>query len=86
MPFEFDSTKAAANKAKHGIDLVEAQAIWEDADRIEVPARTSGEPRVATLGQIHGEVWIVIWTPRGEVVRLISARRASAKERQLYEG
>jgi uncharacterized DUF497 family protein len=39
MRFEFDSAKSAAHKGKHGIDFVEAQALWLDPDRIEVPAR-----------------------------------------------
>ena len=85
VKFQFDATKSAANRVKHGIDFVEAQAIWDDVDRLEVPARTSGEARVATFGRLRGEVWVAIWTPRGETVRLISVRRASAKERLLYE-
>jgi uncharacterized DUF497 family protein len=86
VPFEFDPVKSAANKAKHGIDFVEAQALWDDANRLEVPARTSGEPRLATFGTWRGDVWVAIWTPRGHAVRLISVRRASAAERRLYEG
>jgi uncharacterized DUF497 family protein len=85
VPFEFDPTKSAANKMKHGIDFVESQAIWDDVNRLEVPARTSGEPRVATFGMLRGDVWVAVWTPRGDTVRLISVRRASAKERRLYE-
>lgn len=86
MAFEFDPTKSAANEAKHGIDFVEAQAIWDDVNRLEVPARTTGQPRVATFGMLRGEVWVAVWAPRGQAVRLISVRRASAKERRLYEG
>jgi hypothetical protein len=37
VPFEFDPLKSAANKAKHGIDFIEAQALWSDPDRIELP-------------------------------------------------
>ena len=47
MPrFEFDPAKSAANKIKDGIDFVEAQAIWGDADRLEIPARSTSEPRL----------------------------------------
>lgn len=84
--FEFDPAKSAANKTKHGVDLVEGQALWADVNRLEIPARTSGGPRFATLGILRGEVWMAIWTPRGEGVRLISIRRATPKESHLYEG
>ncbi|MBM4045702.1 MAG: hypothetical protein FJ279_11350 [Planctomycetes bacterium] len=40
MEFEFDPKKSESNKQKHGIDFLEAQALWQDTDRIEVPART----------------------------------------------
>jgi hypothetical protein len=45
MEFEFDPVKSQANLAKHGIDFVAAQALWDDAERIEVPARTTDESR-----------------------------------------
>lgn len=45
MRFEFDPAKSAANRAKHGIDFLEAQALWSDPDRLEVPGRTMNEPR-----------------------------------------
>jgi uncharacterized DUF497 family protein len=86
VPCEFDPGKSAANEAKHGIDFVEAQAIWDDANRLEVPARTSGEPRLATFGTWRDDVWVAIGTPRVHAVRLISVRPASAAERRLYEG
>jgi uncharacterized DUF497 family protein len=46
MEFEFDPLKSASNREKHGVDLVQAQELWQqDPMRIEVPARTAGEPR-----------------------------------------
>lgn len=45
MLFEFDSAKSAANLTKHGIDFEDAQALWEDEDYLEIPARTQDEPR-----------------------------------------
>ena len=50
MSFEFDQAKSAANRAKHGINFVAAQAIWKDPDRLEVPARSVDEPRTQVLG------------------------------------
>lgn len=41
MEFEFDERKSAANKAKHGIDFVEAQALWHDEQLVEIAARPS---------------------------------------------
>jgi uncharacterized DUF497 family protein len=46
MEFEFDRRKSQTNKKKHGIDFVEAQALWNDPDRIEIPAVTIDEPRL----------------------------------------
>ena len=48
--FEFDIEKSTANKAKHGIDFVEAQEIWNDVDRLEIPARSLDEPRSQVIG------------------------------------
>jgi len=52
MGFEFDDNKSQSNKAKHGIDFIEAQVIWEDEDRLEIPARKLDEVRIVILGQI----------------------------------
>ena len=84
MRFEFDAGKSVRNKAKHGVDFGEAQALWQDVERVDVPARTRGEPRIATVGKLGTEVWVAIWTPRGDGVRIISVRRARKGERQLY--
>ena len=44
--------KSATNKAKHGIDFDEAQALWKDARMLEAPAKTDDEPRVLVIGKI----------------------------------
>lgn len=86
MPFEFDSDKSAANKGKHGIDFVEAQALWNDPDRLEVPARSDVEPRSIVIGGIGKSTWTACITHRHEeTIRIISVRRARARERQEYE-
>ena len=85
MEFEFDAQKSAANKAKHGIDFVEAQALWDDPDLIEIPARTSDEPRFLVIGKIEGKLWSAIFTYRNEQVRLISVRRSRREEVAIYE-
>lgn len=85
MEFEFNEQKSKANKAKHGIDFVEAQALWEDADLLEIPARTKDEPRTVMIGRIGEKHWSAIITHRGERIRIISVRRSRSEERELYE-
>ena len=85
MKFDFDPEKSAANKIKHGIDFVEAQALWDDPDRLEVPARTQGELRLMLIGRIGEKHWSAIYTMRGDKVRIISVRRSRTLEVQRYE-
>jgi uncharacterized DUF497 family protein len=85
MEFEFDRLKSERNKEKHGIDFIEAQLIWEDADRIEIPARTEDEPRYLVIGKITNRYWSAIITYRDEKVRIISVRRSRNEEITLYE-
>jgi len=85
MEFEFDSNKSQSNMRKHGIDFREAQALWDDSDLIEIPARTSDEPRFLVVGKISGEHWSAIITWRREKIRIISVRRARKEEIDIYE-
>jgi hypothetical protein len=85
MEFEFDSAKSASNKAKHGIDFVGAQALWLDTNRVEIPARTSDEPRTVVIGKISGKHWSAVVTPRRGTIRLISIRRSRKEEIEIYE-
>jgi len=84
VAFEFDLEKSAANKAKHGIDFVEAQEIWTDADRLETPARSCDEPRHQVIGRIGEKTWSAFITYRNEKIRIISVRRARADEEARY--
>ncbi len=85
MDFEFDPDKSATNLMKHGIDFLEAQALWEDADRLIVPARTQGEARYMLVGKMGQKHWSAIFTYRGEAVWIISVRRARKEEVDAYE-
>jgi len=85
MEFEFDSHKGEENKKRHGIDFVEAQMLWDDPDRIEVPARTIDEPRLIVIGKIDDKYWSGIITYRGEKIRIISVRRSRREEVEIYE-
>ncbi len=86
MAFEFDPRKSAANLAKHGIDFVEAQRLWEDPDLLEIPARTDDEPRWLIIGRIDARLWSAVVTSRGDAIRVISVRRSRDDEVALYEG
>ena len=85
MKFEFDSKKSKNNKQKHGIDFIEAQALWDDPDLIEVPARTDDEPRFLVIGKIGKKHWSGVITHRGENFRIISIRRSRTEEVEVYE-
>jgi len=85
MEYEFDEQKSKVNKAKHGIDFIEAQTLWEDIDLLEIPARTDDEPRTIVIGRIGDKHWSAIITYRHEKVRIISVRRSRREERELYE-
>jgi hypothetical protein len=83
--FEYDPAKSAASAAKHGIDFVDAQALWGDLDRIEIPARTDDESRSLIVGKTGGVCWSAIVTRRGERIRIISVRRSRREEVSWYE-
>ena len=83
--FEFDTAKSEANRAKHGIDFVEAQDLWKDPMLLEIPAKTDDEPRYLVIGLIDGKHWSAVITYRGNNTRLISVRRARIEEVALYE-
>jgi hypothetical protein len=85
MEFEFDLEKSAANKSKHGMDFVEAQALWNDLEMIEIPARTEDEPRYLVVGRIGDKHWSGIVAYRGERIRIISVRRSRKEEIAIYE-
>ncbi|MDZ7831080.1 MAG: BrnT family toxin [Desulfobacterales bacterium] len=85
MNFEFDENKSLANKQKHGIDFIEAQALWEAPDRVEIPAKTIDENRFLLIGKISKIHWSVIVTYRQTKIRIISARRSRKEEIEIYE-
>ena len=86
MGFEYDERKSRANEAKHGINFIDAQVLWLDEMRIEIPARTLDEPQCVVIGLIEGKHWSAVITYRGERVRMISVRRSRREEVAIYEG
>lgn len=62
MEFEFDDSESQSNLVKHGINFLEAQQMWHDRDRVEIPARTEDEPRFLSIGKIAQKCWSAIIT------------------------
>lgn len=85
MKFEFDEKKSLVNKEKHGLDFFEAQALWDDPDLLEIPAKTADESRFLIVGRIGEKCWSAVITYRQDTIRIISVRRARAEEVLLYE-
>lgn len=85
MHFEFDSRKDKSNQEKHGVSFSEAAEIWLDPDMVVLHARKHGEKRYLAIGSTCSVLFSVIHTKRGESIRIISARRATEKERMIYE-
>ena len=71
---------------KHGIDFVEAQALWLDPRRVEAPARSENEPRSVVIARWNDRYWTAVITHREGKVRIISVRRAREEEVRIYEG
>jgi uncharacterized protein len=84
VAFEYEQ-KSAANKDKHGVDFEEAQELWHDPDVIEIPARTTDEPRWLVIGKMEAKHWSAVITRRGGNIRLISVRRSRSEEVEAYE-
>lgn len=87
MDFEFDPAKAAGNLRKHRVAFSDAEGVFLDPlalHRIDPDAE--GEERFVAVGAgSAGQLLVVVYTLRGEKIRLISARRATPSERRSYE-
>ena len=70
VELEFDIAKSRANRYKHGIDFDGAQALWDDPDRVEIPARTTAESRSLVIGTIGAVHWSAAVTCREGRVRI----------------
>jgi hypothetical protein len=85
VEFEWDGKKDEANRKKHGISFSQAAGVFLDENRKErLDDRNPDEERWITIGLVDGREIVVASTVRGEVIRLISARRADKHEREDY--
>ena len=88
MAFEWDSRKAESNFRKHGVRFAEALPVFDDdyALTIADAASEPGEERFVSIGAgLKGRILVVVYTYRGEKIRIISARLAEPRERTVYE-
>ncbi len=85
--FEWDESKAAKNEAKHSVSFIFATRAFEDRNRVTVIDNRYdyGETRYITLALIDKRVYVLVYTLRDSVIRLISARKANSKEVKRYE-
>ena len=88
MRFQYDPAKAAANQKKHGVSFADAEGVFHDplAVVVEDPDAESERRFVGVGLGSAGELLVVVYTEREGEIRLISARRATRKERKTYEG
>lgn len=86
MKFEWDENKNKSNQEKHGIDFNAAKDVFKDENSKVTPdlRKDYGENRWKIIGKIYGSIISVIYTMRDKAVRIISARKASKKERDEY--
>jgi uncharacterized DUF497 family protein len=83
--FEWDEDKCQANIDKHGIDFANIQAVFTNpiVERVD-DRRDYGETRIILLGIIDNRVLCIVYTLRGSVCRIISARMANQREQKTY--
>ena len=81
--FDWDEAKRAANIAKHGVDFTETARLDWSATLTEEQVR-DGETRCLSYAPLDGRLHALVWTQRGQAIRLISLRRANKREYDRY--
>jgi uncharacterized DUF497 family protein len=87
MPSNFDPTKDAANRKKHGISLAEGDGVLNDPLALTIEdSSAQGEQRFISVGvNVFGQLRVVVYALRGDIARIISVRKAEPKEIRTYE-
>jgi len=87
MAISFDAKKERTNLAKHSVSLTEADGVLSDPRALTIEDELAeGEERFVTVGMnLFGFLRVVVWTARGEDIRIISVRKANRKESRTYE-
>lgn len=89
LRFEWDENKARQNIEKHGTSFEEAATVFGDSLSLSIsdPLHSRGEQRSVTIGEsAKGELLVIVHTDREGAIRIISARKATQRERRDYEG
>jgi uncharacterized protein len=84
MEFEWDEGKRAQVIADRALDFVFARRFFDGRPAIHIPSPRDGEERVKTIAMFDDVVLTLIWCWRGDVIRIISMRRAHEKEIRAY--
>jgi len=85
MQYEWDPDKATANLRKHKVDFADAVGVFDDPGALSMADPALHEERFVALGMdLLGRVLVVVYTHRGERIRIISARGATPSERRVY--
>ena len=88
LVFEWDEKKDRSNRRKHGVSFAEAETVFYDPHSLTIsdPDHSDDEYRFIDIGfSIEGRVLVVVYTERGDKIRLISARPATQAEKRSYE-
>jgi uncharacterized DUF497 family protein len=86
MTYQWDPNKAKSNLRKHGVSFADAVGVFEDENAVTIEDDYPNESRFITIGRdFLRRILVVVYTFRGVIIRIISARKATARERKIYE-
>ena len=87
MQYEWNETKREANLRKHGYDFADADLVYDNINKMTVPAIRANESRSQDIAlvEVQGKILSLVYVLRGYTVRVISFRMASRKERRIYD-
>ncbi len=86
MSYEWDPNKAKSNYKKHRVKFADAVGVFEDENAITIEDEHENEDRFITIGRdFLRRILVVVYTFRGVIIRIISARKAATHEKKEYE-
>ena len=86
MTYQWDPNKAKSNLKKHGVSFADAVGVFEDENAITIEDEHESESRFITIGRdFLRRILVVVYAFRSVIIRIISARKATAHEKKLYE-
>jgi uncharacterized protein len=85
MEFEWSEAKRLTVLTERGLDFIDAQAFFDGRPLIAVPSPHGEEERWLTIGELNGILLAVVWMWRGQVIRIITMRKARDGEKRRYQ-